>query len=314
MQIEYATVFAQNPLSELGEYLITANGNAAAVVNCNKNKEYDFSSDKQRQKLATLLLSEPQKYFDQNSLAPSAVCFIDKPIESSNRPRIECFSAHSKIITCGHGLLAAKAILNQHNQMEDQPVQYRYVKNRHWIKMTSIKVNESTVPDWVNKVFSIAPIYAAYTGDIDAAADKTSDGYWIFEWPQQPSHSLAEQQYHLQQLSVNHAVLKKHTQRAVIATQWLDSNKYNLQFLQRYFAPQYGVNEDGATGSAHRVLASYWANKQSRTESLACFSAYQCSTAGGVLHSELVDDVIWLGGRVNIGGSVNLDINIDLFN
>ncbi len=313
MQIEYATVFAQNPLNEMGESQIIANGNAAAVVIVDKNTEYDFSSDKQRQKLATLLLSKPQKYFEQNNLAPSAVCFIDKPIENSVHPSIECFSAYAKIITCGHGLLAANAILNQQRQKGGQAGHYRYAKNRHWIKMTKSEVNESTVPDWADKVFSIAPSYAAYTGNIDSAADKTSDGYWIFEWQSQTSYSLAKQHYHLQQLSVNHAVLKQHTQRAAIATQWLESNKYNLQFLQRYFAPQYGVNEDGATGSAHRVLASYWANKQLGAESFARFSAYQCSTAGGVLHSELIDDAIWLGGKVDIGATVNLDINIDLF-
>jgi predicted PhzF superfamily epimerase YddE/YHI9 len=314
MQIEYATVFTQNPLNEMGEPQIIANGNAAAVVIIDKNTEYDFSSDKQRQKLATLLLSKPQKYFDQNSLAPSAVCFIDKPIENSVHPSIECFSAYAKIITCGHGLLAANAILNQHRQTKEQAGQYRYAKNLHWIKMTNIKVNKSTVPDWADKVFSIAPSHAAYTGNIDSATDQTSDGYWIFEWPSQPSHSLAEQHYQLQQLSVNHAVLKQLTQRAIIATQWLDTNKYNLQFLQRYFAPQYGVNEDGATGSAHRVLASYWAKKTTPTESLASYSAYQCSTAGGVLHSKLVDDAIWLGGRVDIGSAVNLNIRSDFFN
>ncbi len=53
-------------------------------------------------------------------------------------------------------------------------------------------------------------------------------------------------------------------------------------FLSRFFGPQCGINEDSVTGSAHCVLAPYWAgvlggNKQE-------LHARQCSARGGDVH------------------------------
>ena len=75
--------------------------------------------------------------------------------------------------------------------------------------------------------------------------------------------------------------ISQHSQRAVIATQWAGSP--SIDFYQRYFAPQHGVNEDSATGSAHAVLARYWQQKRGQHQ----FIARQCSSAGGILHSKL---------------------------
>ena len=35
----------------------------------------------------------------------------------------------------------------------------------------------------------------------------------------------------------------------------------NVDFVSRCFYPQYGINEDPATGSAHGSLSPFWANK-----------------------------------------------------
>ena len=64
-------------------------------------------------------------------------------------------------------------------------------------------------------------------------------------------------------------------------------------FVSRFFAPQLGIAEDPVTGSAHCLLAPFWAEKLGKTE----FTAYQASPRGGRLHLRLV------GERVKIRGA-----------
>jgi len=64
-------------------------------------------------------------------------------------------------------------------------------------------------------------------------------------------------------------------------------------FFSRFFAPDAGINEDPVTGSAHCVLAPYWANKLSRNE----LRAFQCSERGGELRLSVQGDRTVLQGR-----------------
>lgn len=55
-----------------------------------------------------------------------------------------------------------------------------------------------------------------------------------------------------------------------------------FDFLSRFFAPTLGIGEDPVTGSAHCVLAPYWAAKL-RAEDGAVLHALQASPRGGIL-------------------------------
>lgn len=62
--------------------------------------------------------------------------------------------------------------------------------------------------------------------------------------------------------------------------------------VSRVFAPGAGIDEDPVTGSAHAVLAPYWANRLRRDT----FSAYQASRRGGHVTCTLHGDRVILGG------------------
>ncbi len=53
--------------------------------------------------------------------------------------------------------------------------------------------------------------------------------------------------------------------------------------VSRVFAPGAGIDEDPVTGSAHTVLAPYWAERLGRDR----FTAYQASRRGGLVDCEL---------------------------
>eukprot|EP00048_Salpingoeca_helianthica_P008477 m.123172 g.123172 ORF g.123172 m.123172 type:complete len:290 (-) comp14614_c3_seq14:31-900(-) len=73
----------------------------------------------------------------------------------------------------------------------------------------------------------------------------------------------------------------------------LKSQSAPYDFVSRYFAPWNGIPEDPVTGSAHTVLAPYWATVLGKTT----LTARQCSPRGGDLFITLTPD-----DRVHIAG------------
>lgn len=65
-------------------------------------------------------------------------------------------------------------------------------------------------------------------------------------------------------------------------------------FVSRFFAPAKGVPEDPVTGSAHCMLAPYWAERLGRERVVG----YQVSARGGTVVCEMRGDRVTLSGRV----------------
>ncbi len=64
-------------------------------------------------------------------------------------------------------------------------------------------------------------------------------------------------------------------------------------FVSRFFAPAAGVDEDPVTGSAHCLLAPYWANRLGRDDLVG----YQASKRGGTVRVSVRGDRVLLGGQ-----------------
>ena len=79
--------------------------------------------------------------------------------------------------------------------------------------------------------------------------------------------------------------------RGFMITSRSDSSEYD--FISRFFAPAFGINEDPVTGSAHCCLGPYWAQKLGKQE----LAAYQASSRGGVVRVRVGDDRVYLGGQ-----------------
>ncbi len=94
----------------------------------------------------------------------------------------------------------------------------------------------------------------------------------------------------LRELAPDMAALARLDRDGVIVTA-PDDGVYD--FVSRYFAPAKGIPEDPVTGSAHCMLAPYWAKRLSKTE----FRAYQASPRGGEVICRLA------GGRVALEGN-----------
>jgi PhzF family phenazine biosynthesis protein len=64
-------------------------------------------------------------------------------------------------------------------------------------------------------------------------------------------------------------------------------------FVSRFFAPAYGIDEDPVTGSAHCCLGPYWQERLQRDE----FLAYQASARGGEIRVKVAGDRVLLSGK-----------------
>lgn len=67
----------------------------------------------------------------------------------------------------------------------------------------------------------------------------------------------------------------------------------NADFVSRYFAPSYGIQEDPVTGSTHCSLAPYWAQRLGKTK----LHARQLSERGGEMWCEVKGDRVILKGN-----------------
>jgi PhzF family phenazine biosynthesis protein len=95
----------------------------------------------------------------------------------------------------------------------------------------------------------------------------------------------------LRSLHPDFALLKTIPARGVIVTSPSDSKDYD--FVSRFFAPAFGINEDPVTGSAHCCLGPYW-QKRLKKDS---FTAYQASARGGIVRVSVQGDRVMLGGQ-----------------
>ncbi len=87
----------------------------------------------------------------------------------------------------------------------------------------------------------------------------------------------------------NANLLKKLDLRGVVIT--AKSEKYD--FVSRFFAPNYGIEEDPVTGSSFTQLAPYWAKQLGRTK----LHARQISKRGGEVCCEVLGERVLIKGK-----------------
>ncbi len=95
--------------------------------------------------------------------------------------------------------------------------------------------------------------------------------------------------------------LMKRLDRAVIATA---PGTGEVDFVSRFFAPLFGIDEDPVTGSSHCTLVPYWSRRLGKKH----LHAQQVSRRGGDLRCEDRGDRVAIGGRVAtyLVGTINI--------
>ena len=220
-------------------------------------------------------------------------------LSEQNILQLQCAIGAYSIRCCGHGLLAAAKYLltevqNSHTNrisiymngsqvdayLENAENLERVVGVEHtesvaglesarvWLVFAPLELRAVSMP------IELAEQYAAYPYNAVSEAEG-SQGYCLIEWQEDVDISA---------LAIPLLDASSQCQQAIIFTKRICENIIAM----RYFAPQYGVSEDVATGSSARVVTAYYRKPEIRIQ--------QYSSSGGLLFGRFKPTAIEVGG------------------
>jgi len=193
---------------------------------------------------------------------------------------IRWFTPEVEVDLCGHATLASAHVLfNEYNYKKKEIV----FQSRKKGTLTVIKDKKlGLVLNF--PVQQIVPIQAQ--DNINRALGhyplKTIKGETDFML-------VYENQAQIAALKPNFNELAKTKARGIIVTAPGDT----VDFVSRFFGPACGIDEDPVTGSAHTILAPFWAETLGKKK----LTAQQLSKRGGSLYCELKDDRVLIAGN-----------------
>jgi len=212
-----------------------------------------------------------QKIADENNLSETAFF-----VKEDNSYKIRWFTPTSEVDMCGHATLASAYVLFEYLNFSKNEIIFnsksgilkiKKENGRLEMDFPTQEIIKTAIPTNIYKAFNIEPIECF----------KSMDYILVFE--NEEDIINAKPKFEL---------LKSIDARGVIIT--AKSEKYD--FVNRFFAPKVGIDEDPVTGSAFTQLSPYW----SKIFNKSSFSAKQLSKRGGEVFCELK------GSRVIISG------------
>lgn len=188
------------------------------------------------------------------------------------------FTPTAEVNLCGHATLATAHIIYKHLGYKKAQIQFSTHSGILAVEKTSSGYTMNFPTDQLEEALSMAKvleetgIYAlsAYAGRDDLLVEVDSE------------KTVA-------QLNLDMSVVSKIAKRGLIVT----AQGETVDFVSRCFFPNYGIDEDPVTGSAHTTLTPFWAHKLGKNK----LSARQISARGGAISCELQDDRTVLSGQ-----------------
>lgn len=216
-----------------------------------------------------------QAIAEENNFAETA--FVVRDETGAADWELRWFTPTSEVKLCGHATLASGHVLLTRDGGEAVSFRTRHAGLLHVrrqgegyeLSLPTSRVEELPVPGLLEALGIDAPVFDTVEGT------------------EETSIVLLESEATLRAISPDMRALER-IDRMAICTAPCDT----VDVVSRVFVPAWGVPEDSVTGSAHAVLAPFWAERLGRTS----FTAHQASQRGGDLTCRLEGDRVWLGG------------------
>lgn len=213
-----------------------------------------------------------------NEMNLSETAFLFQQEDGYN---LRWFTPVIEVDLCGHATLASAHILWETGLLApDQEARFytrsgllTAVRQDNWIQLDfpSEPEDEIDAPEKLSDALGISPNYVG----------KNRFDYLI----------EIESEASIRNLTPNFTVLRTIDSRGFIVTSVADSPEFD--FVSRFFAPSFGINEDPVTGSAHCCLGPFWQKKLGKNE----FTAYQASARGGIIKVHVAGERVLLAGQ-----------------
>ena len=215
-----------------------------------------------------------QEIAAENNMAETA--FLVKEDEGYH---LRWFTPVKEVDLCGHATLATAHVLYHHLGYDKGEVSFQTRSGRLTVRKSEDSyimnfpadhIQEVPTPVEIVKGLNIQPL-KTYLGRED----------YLVVLPSQKDVEALRPDFM--------ALASLKDSRGTIAT----ARGNAVDFVSRCFFPNFGIDEDPTTGSAHTTLTVYWA-KQLEKESL---SALQLSKRIGTLHCRLLNDRVEITGQ-----------------
>jgi len=202
---------------------------------------------------------------------------------------IRWFTPISEIDLCGHATLASGFViidiidpkLNKvvFNSPKYGELSVEKENNLFQLNFPSLPPQQCETPINIIKVLGKEPIETLIADDYLVVYEKEED---------------------IKSFKPDFNAMKKLDARGVIVT----SRGNDCDFVSRFFAPKFGINEDPVTGSAHCSLIPYWKDKLQKDT----LHAFQLSQRGGELFCEDQNNRVIIAGNAvcYINGTITI--------
>jgi len=213
-----------------------------------------------------------QSIASENNLSETAF-FVNE----NDGYRIRWFTPTCEVDLCGHATLASAYIIFE--EIDRTVTKIKFYSNSGELNVTRnsdlISLDFPSLPPKMSQ--NPENIYSAFnikTNEVLEAED-----YLL----------IYESQEQIESILPDLNVLRDIDLRGVIVS----SKGNDCDFVSRFFAPKYGIDEDPVTGSAHCTLIPYWSEKLGKKK----LHAKQLSKRGGELFCEMKDNRVIISGK-----------------
>lgn len=238
---------------------------------------------------------------------PAGVCFLDAPrpdtwmqgvatemnlsetaflLADGDAFRLRWFTPATEVPLCGHATLAsAHALWTTGRLAEGAEARFdtrsgrlsaRRAGGRIQMDFPALPVAAEPLPAHIAAALGARPRFVART-------NRAGEQNFMVE---------LESEAAVRSLAPDFAPLRSFSE-GVIVTARADKADAGYDFVSRYFAGCFGIDEDPVTGSSHCSLVPYWAERLGRKELVG----YQASKRGGFVHGALRGDRVTLAGN-----------------
>jgi len=214
-----------------------------------------------------------QKIAQENNLSETAFFVKDK-----EKYHLRWFTPTAEVDMCGHATLASAYVLFECLEYggtkivfmtKSSELQVSKEQNTYVMDFPIQSLKQCDIKSKIEEAFGVVPLETFASMDYIV----------VFKYEEDVIHAKPDMQ-----------ILKELDLRGVCIT--APSQKYD--FVTRFFAPKYGIEEDPVTGSAFTQLVNYWAKELDKN----ILHAKQVSSRGGEVICRVGKD------RVEILGSV----------
>jgi PhzF family phenazine biosynthesis protein len=235
---------------------------------------------------------------------PAAVCLLDVPAPAEWMQRlavemnlsetvfltptdddadfnIRWFTPGREVNLCGHATLAAAHFLFETDRADhSRPISF---SSRSGALSASRDVEGRIALDFPSKPARRSEIPKPLVPSLAEAAEFLAEDEKLM--------AVFPSEAHVRSFTPDQTAIIATGAEGLIITARADDRE--TSFVSRFFAPAVGVPEDPVCGSAHCVLAPYWADRLGERT----MTARQLSPRGGTIHVELAGDRVTIAGR-----------------